>query len=131
MITYNWKKWIWAAAGPCLVMNACADMKGLNAKMNMSGMAMNGADSAFSRAMDTSMKKMDHDMASGTMTGDPDHDFAVMTIPHHQGEIDMAEVELRYGKDPCLRSLSEQIIAAQKKEIAEMNEWLSHHSDNK
>lgn len=40
-------------------------------------------------------------------------------------------MELRYGKDPYLRSVCEQIIAAQKKEIAEMNQWLSHHSDNK
>ncbi len=103
------------------------DMSGPNSNMDMPGMKMNKADSEFSQAMDTSMKKMDHDMASGKMTGDPDHDFTVMMIPHHQGAVDMAQVELKYGKDPELRALCEAIIVAQKKEIAQMRAWLAEH----
>jgi len=53
----------------------------------------------FMQAMDVSMKRMDHDMAAALMTGDVDHDFAAMMIPHHQGAIDMAKGELR----TCLR----------------------------
>jgi uncharacterized protein (DUF305 family) len=125
----NRLKWLLPAGGLCLAMTAWAqmDMSGTNSTMDMSGMKMDKADSEFSQAMDASMKKMDHDMASGKMTGDPDHDFTVMMIPHHQGAVDMAKVELKYGKDPELRALCEDIIVAQKKEIAQMKAWLAKH----
>ena len=57
------------------------------------------------------------------MSGDADKDFIKMMIPHHQGAIDMAKVELKYGKDKKLRVMAEKIIKAQEKEIAEMNKW--------
>jgi uncharacterized protein (DUF305 family) len=73
------------------------------------------------------MEKMDRDMGSAPMTGDADRDFVAMMIPHHQGAIDMARVELRYGKDPALRRLATDIMAAQKKEIAFMERWQANH----
>jgi uncharacterized protein (DUF305 family) len=36
-----------------------------------------------------------------------------MMIPHHQGAIDMAKVELLYGKDPVLRRIAQEIIVTQ------------------
>lgn len=60
--------------------------------------------------------------------GDPDKDFVMMMIPHHQGAIDMAKIQLQYGKDPTLREMATQIIAAQEKEIAEMKKWQSEHT---
>ena len=59
------------------------------------------------------------------MTGDPDVDFIKGMMPHHQGAIDMANVQLQYGKDPDARKLAEDIIKAQNTEIAFMKEWLA------
>ena len=74
------------------------------------------------------MAKMDRDMSAAPMTGDPDHDFAAMMLPHHQGAIDMAKTELTYGKDPTMRKLAREIIAGQEKEIDLMNHYLSKTS---
>ena len=60
-------------------------------------------------------------------TGDADRDFARMMIPHHQGAIDMAMVELRYGKDERLKRLAQEIIVSQKQEIEVMRLVLEEH----
>jgi uncharacterized protein (DUF305 family) len=75
---------------------------------------------------------MDHDMMG--MDEDPsvlraaepfDRTFIDLMIPHHEGAIAMAEVELDKGADPELRALAEQIIDAQEREIAVMKEHIS------
>lgn len=53
-------------------------------------------------------------------SGDVDTDFAAMMIPHHQGAIDMAEAELRYGRNEQLRRIAQEIIVEQQQEIAAM-----------
>jgi hypothetical protein len=53
-------------------------------------------------------------------TGDVDRDFAAMMIPHHQGAIDMAIIELRYGKNEQLRRIAQEIVVDQMQEIAAM-----------
>jgi uncharacterized protein (DUF305 family) len=72
------------------------------------------------------MERM-HNAMPMEFTGNPDVDFAKSMIPHHQGAIDMAEVELAHGKDPELRKMAEDIIAAQDKEISEFKKWLAAH----
>lgn len=79
------------------------------------------------QAMMQSMQSMHQGMMSKPLTGDADQDFVIMMIPHHQGAIDMARVELQYGKDPVLRRMARGIIAAQQKEIREMEQWQARH----
>ena len=69
------------------------------------------------------MARMHRAMAASP-TGDPDRDFAAMMIPHHQGAVEMAEAELRFGKDERLRRLAQGIIVEQRQEIAVMRQVL-------
>ena len=85
--------------------------------------AETAADKAFDQSMRTMMMGMHQ-----KPTGDADKDFVNMMMPHHQSAIDMAKVELQYGKDPVLRKLAEDIVAAQEKEIAGMKAWLAQHA---
>ncbi|HEV3302309.1 MAG TPA: DUF305 domain-containing protein [Planctomycetaceae bacterium] len=77
------------------------------------------AEAPFLQENATAMAKMMHDM-SIKPTGDIDRDFVDMMVPHHQGAIDMAKAELRYGKNEQLRRLAQEIIVTQQQEIAAM-----------
>lgn len=61
------------------------------------------------------------------MSGDTDKDFALMMKIHHQGALDMAQVELDQGKSPEMKAMAKSIVAAQKKEIAQFDRWLTKH----
>lgn len=58
---------------------------------------------------------------------DPDIAFAQGMTAHHRGAVEMAEVELRHGRDPELRALAQRIVAAQEPEIMQMQRWLARH----
>ena len=78
------------------------------------------AGSAFTQELMRSMNLMDKDMMAAPMTGNPDHDFCAMMIPHHQGAIDMAKSILLHGTDPVVRRLAQEIIVTQEQEIEVM-----------
>jgi uncharacterized protein (DUF305 family) len=52
-----------------------------------------------------------------------DQEFIDMMVPHHQGAIRMARVELAMGQDAELKEMAQMIVDAQSKEIEQMNEW--------
>ena len=77
--------------------------------------------------MKPTMSDMNEKMSSMKMTGMPDIDFAMAMRIHHEGAIQMAEAELRDGKEPQMRALAKSIIRAQKKEINQIDRFLAKH----
>nr|WP_322055498.1 DUF305 domain-containing protein [Paraburkholderia bannensis] len=69
---------------------------------------------------DAAMTRMMNGMSTHP-SGDVDLDFVAMMVPHHQGAIDMAEAELRYGKNEQLRRIAQEIVVEQQQEIVAMH----------
>lgn len=67
------------------------------------------------------VNRMHEPMMVAAKIADPDLAFNCGMLVHHQGAIDMARVELKYGKDPASRKMAEMIIDARTKEIIEMS----------
>ncbi|WP_158816779.1 DUF305 domain-containing protein [Methylocapsa sp. S129] len=85
-----------------------------------SGYAAPSSEAPFLAENQAAMDKMMASMAIKP-SGDADHDFAAMMIPHHQGAIDMAQAELRHGHNEQLRRIAQEIIVEQQQEIAAMH----------
>ena len=110
------------AAAPAPTANQPMPMEKKDAPTSaMPGMAQGSGD------MRSSMAGMMKSMESMKMTGDTDRDFAAMMKMHHQGAIDMAQQELKSGKDAKMRAMAKRIIDAQQKEIKEFDQWLERH----
>lgn len=89
----------------------------------MGKMTPKGDKSDSSKAYTMANMKM-HSEMDITFTGDSDVDFARGMIAHHKGAVEMARVVLKYGKDPEMKKLAEDIVKAQETEIAFMQDWL-------
>ena len=77
--------------------------------------SVDGSRAAFTDAASRMMSAMDIEPS-----GDVDRDFVAMMVPHHQGAIDMARAELRYGHNELLRRIAQEIIVTQQQEITAM-----------
>ncbi|CAK6501334.1 MAG: DUF305 domain-containing protein [Pantoea sp.] len=99
---------------PAAVMAQKPDMK-MSHDMNMS---------PASKDYMSGMQQMHDGMMNAVKDKDADRAFAKGMIEHHKGAIAMAETELKYGKDPEMKKMAENIISAQKEEIKQMENWL-------
>ncbi len=73
------------------------------------------------------MKNMETKMMRMQMSGNPDKDFLMMMIPHHESAVTMAENEIAHGKEFELKKLAEKIIRDQNKEIDAFQAWITTH----
>ena len=80
-------------------------------------------EAAFLAENNAAMSKM---MAAMTVkpSGNVDADFVASMVPHHQGAIEMARAQLRYGHNEQLRRIAQEIIIDQTQEIAAMRQAL-------
>ena len=75
------------------------------------------------KMMDSMMTEMDSVSLDASVAGD----FLRQMIPHHQGAVEMAEYEIKYGKSPEMIRLARKIVTAQQQEIAEMETMLKNY----
>ena len=80
---------------------------------------------AMQQAYADGMDAMHEEMMAGIADPVPDMAFARGMLPHHIGAVDMAETQLKYGKNPEMLKLAQEIIDAQKAEIEQMQKWIA------
>ena len=85
----------------------------------------------FMQEMEQAMMKMNQTMRSYNMSNDPDYDFAEIMTHHHQGAIDMSQIELKHGKDQPALEEARMVIEAQQKDIVELGEFKNEHGQPK
>ncbi|GAA4295636.1 DUF305 domain-containing protein [Nibribacter koreensis] len=63
------------------------------------------------------------DMQKVQMTGDPDHDFALLMAVHHEGALTMAQEQVDAGKDTALVNIAKATLLMQKEEIDRLQKF--------
>lgn len=102
----------------------CLGLAAATPAMAQTDQKTNPQDAPSSKALEDAIRKMDEALKGVTYTGNPDVDFVAKMIPHHQGAIDMAKVQLQYGKNPRVRRLAQIIIRSRNNQILKMRDWL-------
>ena len=81
-------------------------------------------ESRFHLEAEKAMKRMNNNANLQILNGNADHDFAILMIQHHQGAIDMADLEIRFGNSDGLKVMAEMMKEDQQKGIKDFQEWL-------
>ncbi len=92
----------------------------------MDGTGKMEMDNELMKSMRSSMDKM----KAVKMNGDFDAEFGGIMIEHHQGAIEMANIELKSGTDQTMKTLAQNIITAQTEEITKFKTLLAAHKEN-
>lgn len=98
---------------------AASDPGGMSATAVLNNPSASSEKASFDAENDAAMARMMAGM-DVSATGDVGRDFVAIMVPHHQGAIDMAEAELRYGRNEQLLRIAQQIVVEQLQEIAAM-----------
>lgn len=115
----------WVALGFLTVALSCGGILALTASAGEHAKPPTGvSDGNYQTMTDAAMRQMHADMNRAAPTGDADHDFLTMMIPHHQGAVDAARAVLLYGRDPRTLRLAKEILAEQALEIEYMRSLL-------
>lgn len=94
--------------------------------MNHQGMAgMNHGGMAMQENM-AAMQRM-HQAMMAVNDADPDRAFALKMIEHHKGAIAMSEVVMKHGDDAEAKRIAQKTADMQRKEVAELQNWLDRH----
>jgi uncharacterized protein (DUF305 family) len=101
-------------------MKRLVELVGILAALAGSVAIAGNRDRGFSDAMNAAMDRMMAKMYVHA-SGDVDRQFVELMIPHHQGAIDMAVAELRYGRNVQLKRIAQEIIVDQQEEITAMD----------
>ncbi|MGE5498909.1 MAG: DUF305 domain-containing protein, partial [Syntrophothermus sp.] len=90
----------------------------------MSHESMSQQDKKGHAGMMNDMQQMQKKMSGIKMTGDPDHDFAVMMIEHHKGAVNMSKKEVSSGSESQVKSIAHKVITDQNREIKELQAFV-------
>lgn len=88
------------------------------------------ATTEFGKEYMDEMDDMHEDMMEALQSHDADVTFAKGMLAHHEGALDMAEIQLKYGKDDTMRKLAQDVMSAQQAEIDQIKAWLNAHPDS-
>ena len=116
---------LWLASTPAQAQSVPATGSSASMPMGQMHKGQMHKDAAGSHDMKASMMMGMDGMQKMMMSGDTDKDFAMMMKMHHQQALNMAEMELAHGKSADMKAMAKQIIVAQKKEIAQFDQWLA------
>ncbi|WP_240668386.1 MULTISPECIES: DUF305 domain-containing protein [Piscinibacter] len=113
---------LWLASAPAQAQTAPAMAPSASMPMGQMHKGATGPQD-----MKASMMMGMGDMQKMQASGDIDKDFAMMMKMHHQQALNMAEMEIAHGKSAEMKAMAKRILAAQKKEIAQFDQWLAKH----
>lgn len=85
-------------------------------------------DQKMDEGMMKPMSSMTEKMSGTKLTGDFDNDFAALMIEHHQGAVNMSEMEVDKGSDAQMKKMAQNMVSDHKSEIEQLKSFMSHHN---